>query len=266
MQGWRKNMEDAHAVKLSNDEKKFTAFFGVYDGHNGQAVAKYCANNMLAALVKTAAFAAGEWDTAFKEAYMGIDEYLQRSPELSNEGGCTAISVLMADKKIICGNAGDSRAVLCRDGKPIPLSRDHKTTLDEEVKRIERAGGTVTNGRVNGTLGLTRAIGDFDFKNNKELPLAEQIVSAMPEVSITPNLKRDDFFVLACDGVWDVMTNEAICEFVSEKLRETHDDVGLTCEMVLDKCLATNAPGPGCDNMTIIIVQPKAEYKQLLDP
>ena len=71
--------------------------------------------------------------------------------------------MLLTSSEIYCANAGDSRAVLCRNGKAIPLSIDHKPTLPGEKKRIERAKSIVHNKRVNGILALSRAIGDFSF-------------------------------------------------------------------------------------------------------
>jgi serine/threonine protein phosphatase PrpC len=62
-------------------------------------------------------------------------------------------------------NIGDSRAVLCRNGQPVPLSTDHKPDLPSERNRIEKAGGFVTDGRVNGTLNLSRSFGDFEYKH-----------------------------------------------------------------------------------------------------
>ena len=57
-------------------------------------------------------------------------------------------------------NAGDSRCVLCRAGKAIDLSLDHKPEDEPERQRIEKAGGFVTvDGRVNGNLNLSRALG-----------------------------------------------------------------------------------------------------------
>lgn len=59
-------------------------------------------------------------------------------------------------------NAGDSRCVLSRAGKAVELSFDHKPEDDSEKSRIEKAGGKVTqDGRVNGGLNLSRAIGTF---------------------------------------------------------------------------------------------------------
>ena len=79
--------------------------------------------------------------------------------------GTTACSCIVTDQKIICGNLGDSRAVLAKmvDGKltAINLSEDHKPENEEEKRRIEDAGGSVDFARVDGTLALSRAIGDY---------------------------------------------------------------------------------------------------------
>jgi protein phosphatase 2C family protein 2/3 len=80
--------------------------------------------------------------------------------------GCTAVVCIITKTEVICANAGDSRAVLSIKGKARDLSIDHKPTLPGETNRIIRADGEVSSdGRVNGTLALSRAIGDFEFKN-----------------------------------------------------------------------------------------------------
>jgi len=62
--------------------------------------------------------------------------------------------------------------------------------------------------RVNGNLNLSRAIGDLKYKSNEHLPAAAQIISAEPDVTQTTLAANDYFLVLACDGVWDVMSNQ----------------------------------------------------------
>ena len=69
-----------------------------------------------------------------------------------------------------------------------------------EKARIVAAGGFVDFGRVNGNLALSRAIGDFEFKKNPELPPEHQIVTAFPDVSEHDIAANDEFLVLACDG------------------------------------------------------------------
>src|SRR5690606_35471304 len=62
------------------------------------------------------------------------------------------------------------------------------------------AGGFVDYGRVNGNLALSRAIGDFEFKRQSDLPPEQQIVTAMPDIIVHELTPEDEFFVLACDG------------------------------------------------------------------
>lgn len=71
---------------------------------------------------------------------------------------------LITPNEIYCANAGDSRTVMAEYGNATDLSKDHKPDLPEERSRIIKAGGEVVDGRVNGALALSRAIGDFDYK------------------------------------------------------------------------------------------------------
>ena len=64
------------------------------------------------------------------------------------------------------------------------------------------------------------------------------------------DLKRDEFLVLACDGVWDVATNEECSNFVQELLIEGERDLGLICEEAIDSCLDKKSR----DNMTIAMI------------
>lgn len=84
--------------------------------------------------------------------------------QVESAAGCTATVVLVTPMEIYCANAGDSRTVMCEKGVAIDLSKDHKPDLNEERNRIMKAGGEVIEGRVNGMLALSRAIGDFDYK------------------------------------------------------------------------------------------------------
>lgn len=111
--------------------------------------------------------------------------------------------------------------------------------------------------RVNGNLNLSRAIGDLKYKGNQELPAKDQIITAQPDVRKITLQPQDSFFVLACDGVWDVMTNQQCVEFINEKLKAGQKPAEAACGL-LDACLAGDpkaARGVGCDNMTVIVVQ-----------
>merc|ERR1712141_337327 len=103
--------------------------------------------------------------------------------EPGNDSGCTAVVALLRGNDLFVANAGDSRCVVCRDGKAIEMSFDHKPEDTPERNRIETAGGRVTpDGRVNGGLNLSRAIGDHAYKTNKALSLQEQMISPVPDI------------------------------------------------------------------------------------
>ena len=187
-----------------------------------------------------------------------VIEELNREQEEEWHGpsaGCTAVCAMVRDGEIVVANAGDSRCVLSRNGEAVAMTQDHKPMDAGEYDRIIKAGGFVADGRVNGSLNLSRALGDLEYKQTKELPPEAQMVTADPEIRTEKYQPADEFFILACDGIWDVLTNQEAVDFVRERLLagKTPQEI---CEEACDHCLApdTNGCGKGCDNMSIIIV------------
>ncbi|KAI1009218.1 hypothetical protein LB504_003341 [Fusarium proliferatum] len=128
------------------------------------------------------------------------------------------------------------------------------STLDEK-NRITAAGGFVDFGRVNGNLALSRAIGDFEFKKSAELSPENQIVTAYPDVEQHDLTDEDEFLVIACDGIWDCQSSQAVVEFVRRGIA-AKQELDKICENMMDNCLASNSEtgGVGCDNMTMVII------------
>jgi protein phosphatase 2C family protein 2/3 len=120
--------------------------------------------------------------------------------------------------RYVKGNAGDSRAFASVRGRVQNLSIDHKPTNEKERQRIEAAGGRVRQNRVEGNLALSRALGDFEFKENKEKSAEEQMITAYPDVDVRELTADHEFVVLACDGIWDVLSNEKVLEFVRTRI------------------------------------------------
>lgn len=182
--------------------------------------------------------------------------------------GCTAVCVAITASHVICANAGDSRAVLSRNGRAVPLSRDHKPNDKNERKRIEAAGGVVkeicpagargrTQYRVNGDLNLSRALGDLRHKTRADLRPEQQAVAATPDVHIEGREGGDEFVVIACDGVWDVRTNTQVCDFVRQGIRQG-EQLSSIIERLLDACLSHDpkaTQGLGGDNMTCLVLK-----------
>jgi protein phosphatase 1B len=218
-----------------------------------------------------------------------------------DHSGSTAITALVTPTHFFIGNCGDSRAILVRAGAAVELSQDHKPYLPAETARIEAAGGTVAMRRVNGDLAVSRALGDFVYKQSRDLIAEKQQVSVEPVSGkskgrkgnrfgkwglggcsatsrsrpATPNLTRpslslsppstpplqeirivardpsaDQFLVLACDGIWDVLTNDDVAAFVLARTHEGVDNIGVLAETLIDEGLARNSR----DNMSAVIV------------
>jgi protein phosphatase 1G len=72
--------------------------------------------------------------------------------------------------------------------------------------------------RVNGNLNLSRAIGDLKYKGVKELHPKDQVITAEPDIVVEARHADDEFMVLACDGVWDCMSNQECVDFVRARL------------------------------------------------
>ncbi|PSS27346.1 hypothetical protein M430DRAFT_46443 [Amorphotheca resinae ATCC 22711] len=267
MQGWRISMEDAHAAILDLQTEdgaqtgptsidKRLSFFGVYDGHGGDRVALFAGEHIHKIVAKQEAFKKGDIEQALKDGFLATDRAILDDPRYEEEvSGCTASVGILSSKKIYVGNAGDSRSVLGVKGRAKPLSFDHKPQNEGEKARITAAGGFVDFGRVNGNLALSRAIGDFEFKKSAELAPEQQIVTAYPDVVVHDISEDDEFLIVACDGIWDCQSSQAVVEFVRRGIA-AKQELSKICENMMDNCLASNSEtgGVGCDNMTMIVV------------
>jgi serine/threonine protein phosphatase PrpC len=176
---------------------------------------------------------------------------------LSNyeRSGSTAIVVVLTPSHIVCANVGDSRAILRRASAAVPLSFDHKPSNIPERLRIERAGGLIKGKRIDGDLAVSRAFGDFVHKNNTTLNSTKQKVTCRPDVTICRrNKKNDQFLVLACDGIWDVISNDECSNLVNDGITlatRFPRDLGTICEEVIDESFIERRSR---DNMTVMII------------
>jgi len=143
-------------------------------------------------------------------------------------------------------NIGDSRCLLGHiNGSVEPLSRDHKPDNEEEKTRILAAAGKVRMNRIDGDLSLSRAFGDFYYKSNASVGEREQKVIAVPEYRVAATTDDDHFVFLACDGVYDVMTNQEIVLYIREAITkqfqegrsDSEIDLGEIAGNLIDRCL-----------------------------
>lgn len=253
MQGWRVEMEDAHcAITGLGEDLPDWSFFAVFDGHAGARVSAHCAEHLLDCIVQSEEFRQSDFTRGIRSGFLNLDDRMRTLPELASgedKSGSTAVCALISPKQIYVANCGDSRAVLCSAGRAEFSTMDHKPVLPEERERIINAGGNVMIQRVNGSLAVSRALGDYEYKNVEGRGPCEQLVSPEPEVSVRDRSEQDEFLVLACDGIWDVMSNDNLCLYIRSRLSLT-DDLESITNQVIDTCLYLGSR----DNMSIVLV------------
>lgn len=285
MRGWRQTMEDASLMMPAGyvgGNWRHSALFGVFDGHGGEQVARFAVRQLPVVLAQ---LKTQDPELAFAQAYQRIDELLRLPSaaaelrELTIPGntvrdsaencGTTAVCCLVFGSTLVVANAGDSRAVLCKQGKAMPLSEDHKPELPRETIRIEAAGGFVEEGplarggteyRVNGNLNLSRALGDLRYKDSA-LPPEKHMVSGVPDTkTLTWKAGDDEFVLLGCDGLWDCISCQQAVDFVRTRLPPpgSKRSVVPVLEALVDACCANHPMqrgGYGCDNITAVLIR-----------
>jgi serine/threonine protein phosphatase PrpC len=260
--GKRESNEDQHIVFPNSDgrDPKLAPVnvFCIFDGHGGNKVSKYLREHLFPYLVHP--------NLTYPLSKLYINKVYNRLqntlatkfPKMSEHCGSTCLVAIHFKKNgqeyIQVINVGDCRAVLNRDNIAIPLTRDHKPNWVNEKTRITQIGGADkmyydgVDWRVC-DLSVSRAFGD---------------VSATPYVTHNPDIfryksnKNDKFLILACDGLWDVLSNDDAVHFVLEQMCYDKSGKKMVCadkRKNVAKSLAEHAIKKGStDNITVILV------------
>ncbi|RHY28557.1 hypothetical protein DYB32_005882 [Aphanomyces invadans] len=252
MQGWRESMEDAELVDTSLPGLHKVALLSIFDGHGGDFIAKETTDDYNAFDGKNPYTLV----SALSEAFLRTDDALREAhlDGTADEVGATGLVVLVTERHIISANVGACHAPPDKSGQvPIQMSLDHKPDHEAEKLRIIAAGGNVFRGRVCGGVAVSRGFGDFWFKrneeNNPDKKPWEHFVIAEPCVNIhVRSPDTDEFLVLGCDGIYDVMSNEQIQMFTRDKLAEGKTPT-VVAELLMEECLHKGSR----DNMSVIV-------------
>lgn len=234
------------------------SFYAVFDGHGGSAASAYVKDNALRFFFEDADLPrASVIDEAFlmelershRRAFLLADQALANDCIIDASCGTTAITVLVLGKHLLVANAGDCRAVLCRKGNPVQISRDHRPCCHLERKRVEALGGFIEYGYLNGEISVTRALGDWCMKLPYGSTSSSSPLTSDPEIHRVLLTEDDEFLIVGCDGIWDVMSNQDAVSIVRQELRMHNDPQECAKELVNQALLREKN-----DNLTAIVI------------
>ena len=236
---FRNQMEDFSYINknfLEKDNHKMS-LFAIFDGHNGTIVSEFLQKNFARTLRKNLEKSQFKIEESLGNSFIEIDSELKKN-EKSKMTGSTATIVLIDNNLIYCANVGDSTCYYLSIDEIKQLSIQHNIKNKKEVDRIKKNNGLIFNGRVFGSLSVTRAIGDFDFKDAG--------VVAIPTISKEKICDKSKFVILASDGLWDVISKDDAFE-----MSKNMENAKGFCEMLVKDAIDK---GTG-DNVSCIVIQ-----------
>ncbi|KAB1205670.1 putative protein phosphatase 2C 49 [Morella rubra] len=208
---------------------KPSAFYGVFDGHGGPEAAAYIKKNAISLFFENANFPqtsevddvfVEEVENSLRKSFLLADVALAEDGSVSSSSWTTALTALIFGRLLLVANVGDCRAVLCRKGEAIDMSQDHKPIYPSERMRVEELGGYIDDGYLN----------EPEFR----------------QVVLTED---DEFLIIGCDGIWDVMSSQQAVSLVRRGLRR-HDDPEHCARDLVKEASRLNT----FDNLTVVVV------------
>ncbi|XP_007906924.2 protein phosphatase 1F [Callorhinchus milii] len=250
IRGGRRKMEDRHVVLSEFDplfgitDKEERAYFAVFDGHCGVDAAGYAATHLHVKLARQELLLAQPAE-ALRKAFKQTDEmFLQRAKRERLRSGTTGVSALVVGDSLHVAWLGDSQVMMVRKGEVMTLMDPHKPEREDEKQRIKELGGCVAFldcWRVNGTLAVSRAIGDIDQK--------PYISGDADSASFTLD-GTEDYIVLGCDGFFDTVEPSKVVDLVREHLQESAGDGSEIAKKLVEAAKENGSR----DNITVILV------------
>lgn len=252
-QGTRRTMEDQHTMLAEG-----IPFFGVYDGHGGTQCAEYLRDHLHGFILSNPELKANPQKAIVDGIVEADTAFLALSERETNESGSVCAVALIIDDKLVVGNVGDSEAVLSRNGKPVVLTVLHTIAKNpSEEERVRSVGGKVCHNRVGHpnynpavvSLAVTRAIGDAGFKLARYTDGKASGVIAVPDTTVTRLTDDDEFLVIGCDGLWDVMTYAEVVDFCYRRFQE-----GMPAQSIAEELAQAALTKGSTDNVTAMLV------------
>ena len=230
------------------------AFYAVFDGHAGKNAADFCAEhmaNIIAAKIEKP-LDNENVRAAIREGFKETDkQFLKLAAEKEWKDGCTAVTATIINDVCFMSWVGDSKAILVRRETDAPdsklkileLTKDHTCMMAKERERITKAGGFIQDNRVNGIMEVTRSIGDPALKGKG--------VISVPEMQRVTLCERDEFLLLACDGLWAVFDPKDACQRAFDMLKEGTEPQAVALNLVREGIRTRQAH----DNVSAMIIR-----------
>eukprot|EP00163_Fabomonas_tropica_P021584 TRINITY_DN376_c0_g1_i3.p1 TRINITY_DN376_c0_g1~~TRINITY_DN376_c0_g1_i3.p1 ORF type:complete len:300 (+),score=32.04 TRINITY_DN376_c0_g1_i3:418-1317(+) len=254
-QGPRPKQEDRWVMLNPFAKDPNTSYFAVFDGHGGARTSEFARRHFHEILREDL-----NYDSDLAQALTrSLGELDRRIVARGQAGefrdGSTAAIATIRGARLTVANVGDSRVVLCRRGLAVAMSVDHTPRRRDEAARVAEAGGVIRFGRVNvdgcdTALAVTRALGDYNYKQVPGRALDQQPVVATPEIKEEMLGPHDEFLIVASDGVWCVMSNQEAVDYVRDKMRTSTNPAEASDYLVKKASQLRRSP----DNVTVIIV------------
>jgi protein phosphatase 1L len=232
-------LNPTHVKRRQHTFSEESSMFGVFDGHGGVECARYIKKHFPALLCER--MDKEEPRDALRSAFLATDRnFIQQVTILDADAGSTGVVALIQSGTLYVAHAGDSRAILRRQGEAERLTIDHKPGRVDESERVVRCGGRVVMGRVNGVLAVSRAFGNKHLKS---------CVTAEPEILKVDLQVGDDYLILASDGLWDVVSDQVALQLVDSHCKQGN---GLkeAAELLTSQAMKLGSR----DNITVIVV------------
>ena len=275
--GFTKVNQDSFLVLQNEYNLKDFNIFAVMDGHgvNGHLVSRFVTKYFTSFFKKNKKMnsSCGDENQIFyrlkkndhdivKKAFRHAERDIEKNGEIdANFSGTTCVMVFQVGNRILCGNVGDSRAIMVKGNKVIPLSIDQKPDDPEESKRIKENGGQIAQyeedgeksgpfrvwqkGEVYPGIAMSRSIGDF---------IATKL-GVIPEPKfIDEKIDKDTkFIVIASDGIWEFLDNDTVKNMVMP-FYEKNDPNGACKELIKKSTEFWNQEDIVVDDITVVIV------------
>ncbi|XP_059207126.1 protein phosphatase 1E [Centropristis striata] len=246
----RRKMEDKHVIipdfnTLFNiQDQEEQAYFAVFDGHGGVDAAIYAANHLHVNLVQQESFNQDPIEALCRAFKVTDERFVKKASREHLRCGTTGVVTFLRGRTLYVAWLGDSQVILVRKGQVVELMKPHKPDREDEKQRIEALGGCVIwfgTWRVNGSLSVSRAIGDSEHK---------PYICGDADHDVFPLDGSEDYLILACDGFWDTVGPDEAVRVVSDHLEENTGDT----TMVAHKLVASARDAGSSDNITVIVV------------